>query len=60
MASIYVRLQPATRELLKLGAECEVLEPPDNKPHGLREVYILDPDGYVWVVDMPSLSKWEV
>jgi catechol 2,3-dioxygenase-like lactoylglutathione lyase family enzyme len=38
----------------------EVLEPPDNKPHGLREAYILDADGYVWVVDMPSLSKWSV
>ena len=38
----------------------EVLESADNKPHGLREAYILDPDGYVWVVDMPSLSKWEV
>jgi catechol 2,3-dioxygenase-like lactoylglutathione lyase family enzyme len=38
----------------------EVLEPADNKPHGLREAYILDADGYVWVVDMPSLSKWAV
>jgi uncharacterized glyoxalase superfamily protein PhnB len=38
----------------------EVLEPADNKPHGLREAYILDPDGYVWVVDLPSLSKWDV
>lgn len=38
----------------------EVLEPPDNKPHGLREAYILDADGYVWVPDMPSLSKWAV
>lgn len=24
-----------------------------DKPHGLREVYLLDPDGYVWVVDRP-------
>ena len=23
-----------------------------NKPHGLREVYIVDPDGYLWVPDI--------
>ncbi len=23
-----------------------------NKPHGLREVYIIDPDGYLWVPDI--------
>ena len=38
----------------------EVLEPAADKPHGLREAYILDPDGYVWVPDLPSLSKWNV
>ena len=26
-----------------------VLAPAADKPHGLREVYIADPDGYVWV-----------
>ena len=30
----------------------EVLEPPSDKPHGLREAYILDADGYVWVPDI--------
>ena len=24
-----------------------------DKPHGLREVYILDLDGYIWVPDVP-------
>ena len=38
----------------------EVLEPASDKPHGLREAYILDADGYVWVPDTPSLSKWAV
>jgi catechol 2,3-dioxygenase-like lactoylglutathione lyase family enzyme len=38
----------------------EVLEHATNKPHGLREAYILDGDGYVWVPDTPSLSKWSV
>jgi catechol 2,3-dioxygenase-like lactoylglutathione lyase family enzyme len=24
-----------------------------DKPHGLREVYLVDPDGYLWVPDIP-------
>ena len=36
-----------------------VLQPPTNKPHGLREAYILDPDGYCWVPSRP-LSDTEV
>jgi catechol 2,3-dioxygenase-like lactoylglutathione lyase family enzyme len=38
----------------------KVLESPSDKPHGLREAYILDADGYVWVPDTPSQSKWNV
>ena len=30
-----------------------VLAAAADKPHGLREVYIADPDGYVWVLDKP-------
>ena len=30
-----------------------VLASATDKPHGLREVYILDADGYLWVPDMP-------
>ena len=29
-----------------------VLAPPADKPHGLREAYLVDPDGYVWVPDV--------
>ncbi|MFO0997272.1 MAG: hypothetical protein U1F33_11370 [Alphaproteobacteria bacterium] len=25
-----------------------------DKPHGLREAYIIDPDGYLWVPDVPT------
>lgn len=32
---------------------CIVLAAPADKPHGLREAYIADPDGYVWVPDVP-------
>ena len=35
-----------------------------DKPHGVREVFILDPDGYLWAVDRPldpsSLDAFEV
>lgn len=27
-----------------------------DKPHGLREAYVLDPDGYCWVPDRPVTS----
>ena len=30
-----------------------VLAPATNKAHGLREVYLLDADGYLWVPDRP-------
>ena len=30
-----------------------------NKPHGLRECYILDPDGYCWVASRP-LAEAEI
>lgn len=33
------------------GLGYSVLAPAADKPHGLREAYIGDPDGYVWVPD---------
>jgi catechol 2,3-dioxygenase-like lactoylglutathione lyase family enzyme len=33
-----------------------VLAEAADKPHGLRESYIVDPDGYVWVPDKPLLK----
>ena len=31
------------------GTGGTVLQPPTDKPHGLREAYLLGPDGYCWV-----------
>lgn len=31
-----------------------VLAASSDKPHGLRECYLVDPDGYVWVPGVPS------
>ena len=30
----------------------DVLQGATDKPHGLRETYIQDPDGYVWVASV--------
>lgn len=32
----------------------QVMASAANKPHGLREAYLLDADGFVWVPDVPS------
>ena len=42
----------AERNARRLGFE--VIEPSADKPHGLREAFIRDADGYVWVPDVPS------
>jgi hypothetical protein len=31
-----------------------VLASATDKPHGLREVFLIDSDGYLWVPDIPS------
>ncbi|MGA8260466.1 MAG: VOC family protein [Arenicellales bacterium] len=31
----------------------EILAATENKPHGLREAYLRDTDGYIWVPDVP-------
>ena len=42
----------AERHARRLGFE--IIEPSSDKPHGLRETFIRDADGYVWVPDVPS------
>ena len=33
-----------------------VIADAEDKPHGLRESYIADDDGYIWVPDVPVLT----
>lgn len=35
------------------AAGMTILQPPTDKPHGLRECYLLCPDGYAWVPSRP-------
>jgi catechol 2,3-dioxygenase-like lactoylglutathione lyase family enzyme len=44
---------PDQAEAAARGAGHTVLAGAADKPHGLREAYILDPDGYCWVPDNP-------
>ena len=41
----------AEKRALDLGYA--VLAETENKPHGLRECYLVDDDGYIWVPDVP-------
>ena len=42
-------LDPDAAEARARAAGYHVLQVAANKPHGLRECYLVDPDGYVWV-----------
>ena len=41
----------AQAEAERLGYQ--VLQEATDKPHGVREVFLVDPDGYLWVPDIP-------
>ena len=36
-----------------IAQDFTVLQSASDKPHGLREAYLLDSDGYLWVPDIP-------
>jgi ligand-binding sensor domain-containing protein len=36
-----------------IAQDFTVLQSASDKPHGLREAYLLDSDGYLWVPDVP-------
>jgi len=45
---------PDEAEAAARGLGFTVLASATDKPHGLREAYLIDPDGYLWVPDVPS------
>jgi catechol 2,3-dioxygenase-like lactoylglutathione lyase family enzyme len=45
---------PDVAEALAEANGGTVLAGAADKPHGLREAYLLDPDGYLWVPSVPS------
>jgi catechol 2,3-dioxygenase-like lactoylglutathione lyase family enzyme len=55
-AGVELRLHNADPDKAEAAARADghtVFAGAADKPHGLREAYILDPDGYCWVVDTP-------
>lgn len=48
-------VDPDEAEAVAKRSGATVLAPAADKPHGLREVYIVDDDGYVWVPSRPTL-----
>lgn len=45
---------PDTAEAVARKLGCEILDPTRDQPdHGLRECFIIDFEGYVWVPDVP-------
>ncbi len=59
-AGVEIRLHntdPDAAEKRARDADYTVLAGASDKPHGLREVYIIDPDGYCWVMDAPTRDE---
>ncbi|UYV36959.1 VOC family protein [Rhodobacteraceae bacterium D3-12] len=55
-AGVEIRLYDTDPDIAAARAESAggtLLQPATDKPHGLREAYILDPDGYAWVPSRP-------
>lgn len=56
-AGIEIRLYDSDPDLAAeraMAAGAVILQEPANKPHGLRECYILCENGYAWVPSRPS------
>lgn len=56
-AGIELRLHGRDPDVAAAAARARghvVLADPADKPHGLREAFIADPDGYIWVPDVPT------
>lgn len=45
---------PDEAQAVAEGLGATILAGAADKPHGLREAYILDPDGYLWVPSVPK------
>lgn len=56
-AGVELRLYDTDPDAAVTRAEARglmILQEPTDKPHGLREAYILDEDGYAWVPSRPK------
>lgn len=59
-AGVELRLYDTDPDVAAARAEAQgmtILHAPTDKPHGLRECYLLCPDGYAWVPSRPLKSE---
>ncbi len=59
-AGVELRLYDRDPDKAEAAARADghtVLAGATDKPHGLRETYILDPDGYCWVASRPLATE---
>jgi hypothetical protein len=50
-------LDPDRVEARARARDAAVISGTTDKPHGLRECHIADPEGYVWVPSLPAHAK---
>jgi catechol 2,3-dioxygenase-like lactoylglutathione lyase family enzyme len=50
-------VDPDAAEARARAAGAMVLQASADKPHGLRECFLLDPDGYCWVPSVPKQAR---
>lgn len=51
------QVDPDAAESRARKAGATVMQSSRDKPHGLRECYLLDPDGYCWVPSAPTRGE---
>ena len=59
-AGVEIRLYACDPDQAVAAAQAHdyhVLAPAADKPHGMREAHILDPDGYCWVPSLPKAAS---
>ncbi|MFC3119147.1 hypothetical protein ACFOHS_16945 [Jhaorihella thermophila] len=59
-AGVEIRLYDSDPDAAAAQAEAfgaTLLQRPGDKPHGLRETYILCPEGYAWVPSRPLADR---
>ncbi|HET7412985.1 MAG TPA: hypothetical protein VFJ18_10010 [Pararhizobium sp.] len=52
-----IGLDPDRVEARARGRDDAVISGTIDKPHGLRECHVADPEGYVWVPSLPAPAK---
>lgn len=50
-------IDPDAVEARARAAGVTILRPAQDFPHGWREVTLVDPDGYIWAVGLPTVKE---